>query len=85
MIDGKIKLKSGSAIKRYTKTGLEFEDGSTVDTDVIMFATGCVLSYPCILSLLRLYLLPSRLCLAKLPRSITCSSFPAEFHLMCIC
>ncbi|KAI1787664.1 hypothetical protein LXA43DRAFT_895912 [Ganoderma leucocontextum] len=42
LIDGNIKLKSGSAIKRFTKTGLEFEDGSTVDADVIMFATGCV-------------------------------------------
>ncbi|TFK84341.1 FAD/NAD(P)-binding domain-containing protein [Polyporus arcularius HHB13444] len=38
--DGKIKLKNDSPIKRYTKTGLEFEDGSTVDADVILFATG---------------------------------------------
>ncbi|KAI0770914.1 FAD/NAD-P-binding domain-containing protein [Trametes elegans] len=40
IIDGKIKLKNDSVIKRYTKTGFEFEDGSTVDADVIMFATG---------------------------------------------
>ncbi|KAI0757757.1 FAD/NAD(P)-binding domain-containing protein [Daedaleopsis nitida] len=40
LIDGKIKLKNDSVIKRYTKTGFEFEDGSTVDADVIMFATG---------------------------------------------
>ena len=48
LIDGKIKLKSGTPIKRFTKTGFEFEDGSTVDADVIMFATGCVLTslYP---------------------------------------
>ena len=42
MVDGKIKLKNDSLIKRFTKTGLEFEDGSTVDTDVVLFATGCV-------------------------------------------
>ena len=41
MVDGKIKLKNDSLIKRFTKTGLEFEDGSTVDTDVVLFATGC--------------------------------------------
>lgn len=41
MIEGKIKLKNDSIIKRYTKTGFEFEDGSTVDADVILFATGC--------------------------------------------
>ncbi|KAH9920544.1 FAD/NAD(P)-binding domain-containing protein [Epithele typhae] len=40
MIEGKIKLKNDSAIKRFTKTGLEFENGSTVDADVVMFATG---------------------------------------------
>lgn len=40
IIDGKIKLKNDSVIKRYTPTGLEFEDGSTLDADVIMFATG---------------------------------------------
>ena len=43
LIDGKIKLKNDSTIKRYTKTGFEFQDGSTVDADVILFATGCVL------------------------------------------
>ena len=40
IIDGKIGLKSDSAIKEFTKTGLEFEDGSTLDTDVVVFATG---------------------------------------------
>ena len=49
MIDGKIKLKNDSLIKRFTKTGLEFEDGSTVDADVVIYATGYV---PVSLSLL---------------------------------
>ncbi|KAI0364911.1 FAD/NAD-P-binding domain-containing protein [Pilatotrama ljubarskyi] len=40
IIDGKIKLKNDSVIKRYTKTGFEFENGSTFDADVILFATG---------------------------------------------
>ena len=48
LIDGKIKLKNDSRIRRFTKTGFEFEDGSTVDADVVMFATGCVPPYvPC--------------------------------------
>ncbi|EJF58505.1 FAD/NAD(P)-binding domain-containing protein [Dichomitus squalens LYAD-421 SS1] len=40
VIDGKIKLKNDSRIKKFTKTGFEFEDGSKVDADVVMFATG---------------------------------------------
>ncbi len=45
VVEGKIKLKNDSVVKRYTKTGFEFEDGSTVDADVILFATGCVSIY----------------------------------------
>ncbi|KAI9573933.1 FAD/NAD(P)-binding domain-containing protein [Boletus coccyginus] len=40
IIDGKIKLKSDGPIKTVTPTGLLFEDGSTLDADVIIFATG---------------------------------------------
>ncbi|KAI5986919.1 hypothetical protein EDD15DRAFT_2471062 [Pisolithus albus] len=40
IIDGDIGLKSDSSIARYTPAGLLFEDGSTLDTDVIVFATG---------------------------------------------
>ncbi|THH13418.1 hypothetical protein EW146_g6790 [Bondarzewia mesenterica] len=40
IIDGKIKLKNDSQISRFTKTGLLFENGSTLDADVIIFATG---------------------------------------------
>ncbi len=53
VVEGKIKLKNDSVVKRYTKTGFEFEDGSTVDADVILFATGCVSIY------LRLYMCPA--------------------------
>ncbi|KAG8220803.1 FAD/NAD(P)-binding domain-containing protein [Butyriboletus roseoflavus] len=40
IIDGKIKLKSDGPIKKFTSTGLLFEDGSTLDADVVIFATG---------------------------------------------
>jgi len=40
IIDGKIVLKNDSVIKEYTKTGLKFEDGSTLGTDLVVFATG---------------------------------------------
>ena len=40
IIDGKIKLKSGSPIKKFTETGVIFEDGSKLDADVFNFATG---------------------------------------------
>ena len=40
IIDGKIKLKNDSQISRFTKNGLEFADGSTLDADTVVFATG---------------------------------------------
>ncbi|KAI6115931.1 FAD/NAD(P)-binding domain-containing protein [Pisolithus sp. B1] len=40
IIDGKIKLKADGHIARFTPTGLLFEDGSTLDADVIVSATG---------------------------------------------
>ncbi|KAG1871290.1 hypothetical protein DFJ58DRAFT_763180 [Suillus subalutaceus] len=40
IIDGKIKLKSDGPISRFTQTGLLFEDGSTLEADVVVFATG---------------------------------------------
>ena len=40
IVDGKIKLKSSGAIKRFTKTGMLFEDGSELAADVVLFATG---------------------------------------------
>jgi len=44
IIDGKIKLKNDGPITKVTPTGLLFEDGSTLDADVIIFATGFVLT-----------------------------------------
>ncbi|KAI0089793.1 FAD/NAD(P)-binding domain-containing protein [Irpex rosettiformis] len=40
IIDGKIKLKSGSEIERYTPKGLKFTDGSEIEADIILYATG---------------------------------------------
>lgn len=42
LIDGKIKLKSGAQLKEFTETGLKFEDGSEMNVDVVVFATGYV-------------------------------------------
>jgi hypothetical protein len=40
IIDGKIGLKNDSILKEFTKTGLRFEDDSTLDVDLVAFATG---------------------------------------------
>ncbi|KAH9949722.1 hypothetical protein B0H21DRAFT_777134 [Amylocystis lapponica] len=40
IIDGKIKIKNDSQIAAYTATGLAFDNGSTLDADAIVFATG---------------------------------------------
>ncbi|CZS88433.1 related to monooxygenase [Rhynchosporium agropyri] len=40
IIDGNIKVKSGSEISEVTTTGLLFEDGERIDADEIIFATG---------------------------------------------
>ncbi|KAI0089780.1 hypothetical protein BDY19DRAFT_85160 [Irpex rosettiformis] len=41
IIDGKIKLKSGSGgIKQFTKDGLIADDGTELKADVVLFATG---------------------------------------------
>jgi cation diffusion facilitator CzcD-associated flavoprotein CzcO len=38
--DGKVKVKSDALPTAYTETGLEFSDGSQLDADVVVFATG---------------------------------------------
>lgn len=40
IIDGKIKIKNDSPIAGYTPTGLQFEDGSELKADVVIYATG---------------------------------------------
>lgn len=40
IIDGKVKLKSNSAIAKFTSDGIKFEDGSFLPADVIILATG---------------------------------------------
>lgn len=40
IIDGKIKLKNGTQIERFTHKGLKFTDGSELEADVVLFATG---------------------------------------------
>lgn len=45
IIDGKIKLKNNTQIERFTPTGLKFTDGSELEADVVLFATGYVSSF----------------------------------------
>ena len=42
--DGKIKLKNDSQIREFTETGFLFEDGSQLPADVVVFATGYIIS-----------------------------------------
>lgn len=56
IVDGDIGLKSDSNIARYTSAGLLFEDGSTLDTDVIVFATGYADARDTLLKLLPIHL-----------------------------
>lgn len=40
LIDGKVKLKPDGHIERFTEKGLKFKDGSELECDVVVFATG---------------------------------------------
>jgi len=40
IMDGRIKLKNDAQISRFTEKGLEFSDESTLNADVVIFATG---------------------------------------------
>jgi hypothetical protein len=40
IIDGKIKLKNDSQIKTFTENSLQFENGSELPADVVVFCTG---------------------------------------------
>jgi hypothetical protein len=44
--DGKIKLKSGPQIERFTEHAILFDDGSELQADVVVFATGCTFTLP---------------------------------------
>jgi hypothetical protein len=40
IIEGDIKIKNGSAIESFTENGLRFTDGTELQADIIVFATG---------------------------------------------
>ncbi|KAK4701566.1 hypothetical protein P7C70_g4662, partial [Phenoliferia sp. Uapishka_3] len=40
IIDGKIKVKSGHGVNSFTKDKIEFDDGTTMEADLVVFATG---------------------------------------------
>lgn len=43
--DGKIKLKATGEISSFTEKGIKFDDGSELEADVVVFATGYVSLY----------------------------------------
>lgn len=45
IISGEIKVKSDSPIERFTNSGLLFKNGSQLEADVIVFATGFTRNY----------------------------------------
>ena len=44
IVDGEIKLKNDSLISHFKEDGIEFENGSFLPAEVVIFATGCVFS-----------------------------------------
>lgn len=40
IIEGKIKVKGKSTIAAFSENGVEFQDGSKLDADLVVFATG---------------------------------------------
>ncbi|KIK59264.1 hypothetical protein GYMLUDRAFT_245340 [Collybiopsis luxurians FD-317 M1] len=40
IISGEIQIKSGVQIKKFSENSLAFDDGSTIEADVVIFATG---------------------------------------------
>ncbi|KIK62728.1 hypothetical protein GYMLUDRAFT_260001 [Collybiopsis luxurians FD-317 M1] len=42
IISGKIKVKSGAGIKKFSENALVLDDGSTLEADVVVFATGFI-------------------------------------------
>jgi hypothetical protein len=44
IVDGRIKLKSKTEIETFTKKGMKLTDGSELDADVVVLATGLVVS-----------------------------------------
>ncbi|KAG6382176.1 hypothetical protein JVT61DRAFT_826 [Boletus reticuloceps] len=40
IVNGDIKLKNGNAIERFTQKGLKFADGTELEADIVVFATG---------------------------------------------
>lgn len=44
IIDRKIKMKSGTQLTTFSENGLKFDDGSELEADVVLFATGCAFS-----------------------------------------
>jgi NAD(P)H-nitrite reductase large subunit len=40
IIDGKVKIKQGQEIERFKEAGVRFQDGSFLEADIVVLATG---------------------------------------------
>jgi len=46
IVNGQIKVKSGPKLQGFDETGALFDDGSKVEVDVVVVATGCADAHP---------------------------------------
>jgi hypothetical protein len=44
IIDGKVKIKQGQGIERFEETGIRFKDGSFLEANIVVLATGMISS-----------------------------------------
>jgi len=44
IIDGKVRIKQGQEIERFEETGIRFGEGSFLEADIIVLATGMIFS-----------------------------------------
>ncbi len=42
IIDGKVKIKQGQEVQQFEENGIRFEDGSFLEADVVVLATGAL-------------------------------------------
>lgn len=68
IIDGKIKVRSGGEIERFTENGLQFCDGSELEADVVIFATGYAPEFAGITSRLNIVLISDLVTPETLPK-----------------
>jgi hypothetical protein len=44
IIDGRVKIKQGQEIERFEENGIRFKDGSFLEANIVVLATGTIAS-----------------------------------------